>query len=63
MGHRQKGKGAKRRKSWHRGKSQGGRWLGIMRRWPDLGVEPDPALAQHGDARRGGPSRLRGDVA
>lgn len=34
-----------------------------MGRLPVLPGEPDPALAQHGDARRGAPSRLRGDVA
>lgn len=63
-GHRQKGKGHKRLKSWHRGKSQGGRWARIVGRWPDLGVEPDPALAVHTDVRRASPAaRRKGDVA
>jgi hypothetical protein len=31
MGHRQKGKSKKRRRSWHRGRVQGVRWLRIDR--------------------------------
>lgn len=33
MGHRQKGKGKKRSKAWHRGAGEARLWKAAMRRW------------------------------
>jgi hypothetical protein len=43
MGHRQKGKGNKRRKSWHRGRGEARRWDRAMRRWRRVDTTAPPA--------------------
>lgn len=48
MGRRQKAKGKKRPKSWHRsgGRGRGRRLAMQLERWPDLGVDADPELGR-----------------
>jgi hypothetical protein len=42
---RQKGKGKKRRKSWHRGHGEAQRWNAVERQLPDVGSGAHPADA------------------
>jgi hypothetical protein len=59
MGRRQKGKGSKRRKSWHRGHPELERFDKAMRRLPDVKSGGDPTEGRPEPLRRdGGPSRL-----
>ncbi len=60
MGHRQKGKGAKRRKGWHRGRVEGRRWLHSQ--IPDVRSGADPTTGTPSPPRRVG-GRNRGDAA
>jgi hypothetical protein len=63
MGHRrQKGKGSKRLKSWHRGRGEARRWRTVARRLPELGTGADPTAGEPVPYPRG-PSRMHGDTA
>lgn len=64
MTRRQKGKGSKRRKSWHRGPTEARRLAKALQRLPDLHTGADPTQAAPTPLRRdSGPSRLHGDTA
>lgn len=56
---KQKGKGGKRRRGWHRGRGEALRAMKALRDLPDTGVEPDLALSEPEDARKGSPTRQR----
>lgn len=57
MTRRQKGKGHKRLRSWHRGQGEAALWRRVARRWPDLGTgaRPDgePRVVRRGPGRTG----------
>lgn len=59
---RQKGKGNKRKKSWHRGRGESRRFAKTMRQLPDVGSGADPTTGAPIPLRKdSGPSRLHGD--
>jgi hypothetical protein len=64
MGRRQKGKGSKRRKSWHRGHGEARRCADIEGAWPELDTDAGPVPSAPVPLRRdSGPSRLHWDTA
>jgi hypothetical protein len=60
---RHKPKGLKRRKSWHRGKTEARRWRTIDDRWPDLSTDADPTAGAPTPLRRDTGHTHRGDTA
>lgn len=62
MSARQKGKGRKRRKAWHRGTVEAWRWEKALRGLPVVGTGTDPAEGGPGPLRRVG-NQNRGDAA
>lgn len=54
MGHRQAGKGRKRRRSWHRGRAEARLSERVERRWPATGVEPQTPAGPGPLRRKGG---------
>lgn len=61
MGKPQKGKGNKRRKSWHRGKAAARHQARALDRLPDVGSGADPTEGAPQPLRRVG-SKNRGDA-
>jgi hypothetical protein len=63
MGKRQKGKGSKRKKGWHRGRVEADLFEELMARLPDVNSGADPTEGAPVPLRRdSGPSRLHGDA-
>lgn len=63
MNRRQKGKGSKRRKRWHRGRGEARLFDRALTELPDVASGADPTTGEPIPLRRdSGPSRLHGDA-